>query len=683
MLLAGALKELAGRLAALVPGRRFVAGILIRRGNVLRDLKRPQEALAMYDRALRLESGLPEALNNRGKVLLELGRPQEALAASEHALRLRPDDAEAFYSRGNVLVRLERLEDALAGYERALQLKPDYADAHYNRGLVLQQLRRPEDALACYDRALQLRPDDAEALNNRGNALIDLKRPQDALASYQRALSLRPDYASANYNLGLALQAVNRADEAVSCYAKVLELAPDYPFAKGKLLHAKMLGCDWDGLLPLANSIEADIQAGKRSAEPFGHQAISGSAQNLKRCAEMFAAEYFPAAPVGLWRGERYDNPRIRIGYVSGEFREQATAILITGLFERHDKERFEIFAFDNGWDDGSEIRGRINRAFDEIVDITRWGDAETAAAIREKEIDILVNLNGYFGRERQGVFRYRPCPVQVNYLGFPGTLGAEYMDYILADRCVIPPEHETFYTETVVQLPDTYQVNDSTRRIAQGVPTRAQAALPETGFVFCCFNNNYKITPPVFDIWMRLLKAVDGSVLWLLQDNAAAARNLKCEAERRGIAPERLVFASRLKPDEHLARHRLADLFLDTLPYNAHTTASDALWAGLPVVTCLGSTFPGRVASSLLGAVGLPELVTDSLEAYEARALELATARAMLSDIRARLAQNRTSYPLYDTDRFCRHIESAYITMWERYQRGERPSRFAVPAIS
>lgn len=682
MLLAGALKELAGRLAGLVPGKRFMAGVLIRRGNALRDLRRPQEALAMYDRALRLESRLPEALNNRGKVLLDLGRPQEALASSEQASRIRPDDAEAFYNRGNALLRLGRLEEALAGYERALQLKPDYADAHYNRGLVLQQLRRPEDALACYDRALQLRPDDAEALNNRGNALIDLTRPQDAIASYLRALSLRPHYASAHYNLGLGLQAVNRADEAVSCYAKVLELAPDYPFAKGKLLHAKMLCCDWAGLLPLADSIEADIQAGKRSAEPFGQQAISSSARNLMRCAEMFAAENFPPAPVGLWRGERYDHQRIRIGYVSGEFREQATAILITGLFERHDKRRFELFAFDNGWDDGSEIRGRINRAFDEIVDITRWGDAEAAAAIGERKIDILVNLNGYFGRERQGVFSYRPCPVQVNYLGFPGTLGAEYMDYILADGCVIPPEHETFYTETVVRLPDTYQVNDSTRRIAQRVPTRAEAALPEAGFVFCCFNNNYKITPPVFDVWMRLLTAVGGSVLWLLQDNAAAARNLKREAECRGIVPERLIFAPRLKPDEHLARHQLADLFLDTLPYNAHTTASDALWAGLPVLTCMGGTFPGRVAGSLLGAVGLPELVTDTLEAYEARALELATKRAMLSDIRAKLAQNRTRYPLFDTDRFCRHIESAYTVMWERYQRGERPSRFAVPAI-
>lgn len=683
MSFAEALKDLGARLASLVLGRDNLARILLNRGNALRNLKRPEDALAMYERALRLKPRFAEALRQRGKTLFELERLQEALASCDSALRVKPDYAEAFYDRGNVLLYFGRLEEALASYERALQLKADYADARYNCGLVLQRLRRPEDALASFDRALRLQPDDAEALNNRGNVLIDLKRPEDALASYERALSVRPDYANAHYNLGLALQGVNRPQEAVSRYARVLELAPDYPFAKGKLLHAKMLSCDWRQLSSLADSIAADIRAGKRSAEPFGHQAISGSVQDLRLCAEMFAAENFPPAPVRLWDGERYDNPRIRVGYLSGEFREQATAILMTGLFEHHDKNRFEIFAFDNGWDDGSEIRGRINRAFDEIVDINRLEDYEAAASIRDKKIDILVNLNGYFGRERQGIFRHKPCPVQVNYLGFPGTLGVEYIDYILADRHVIPPDHEAFYTERVVCLPDTYQANDSGRRIAERTPTRAEVALPETAFVFCCFNNNYKITPEIFDVWMRLLGAVGGSVLWLLEDNAAASRNLRGEAERRGIAANRLVFAGRMKPDEHLARHRLADLFLDTLPYNAHTTASDALWAGLPVLTCTGNTFPGRVAGSLLKAVGLPELITASLEGYEARALELATTPAMLSAIRARLGENRTSYPLFDTDRFRRHIEFAYITMWERYQRGEAPARFAVPALS
>ena len=348
-------------------------------------------------------------------------------------------------------------------------------------------------------------------------------------------------------------------------------------------------------------------------------------------------------------------------------------------LFERHDKNRFELFAFDNGWDDASEMRDRIEKAFTEIVDITRLSDLGAAALIKQKQIDILVDLNGYFGLAREGIFSHRPCPVQVNYLGFPGTLGVDYMDYILADRHVIPPEHAAFYAEKVVYLPDTYQVNDSRRAIAERTPTRAEVRLPETGFVFCCFNNNYKITPDVFDVWMRLLRNVRDSVLWLLEDNPLASSNLRREAEERGVAPERLVFAPRLKPDEHLARHALADLFLDTLPCNAHTTASDALWAGLPLLTCMGGTFPGRVAGSLLNAVGLPELITHDLESYEARALELASTPPMLIDLRTRLARNRLTHPLFDTDRFRRHIESAYVTMWERYRRSDPPESFAV----
>jgi len=442
-----------------------------------------------------------------------------------------------------------------------------------------------------------------------------------------------------------------------------------------------VLCCDWEQLIQIKDSIEKDIQAGKRSAEPFGYQGISNSARDLRLCAEIYAAT-FARPQTQLWAGERYNNTKIRIGYLSGEFRDQATSVLITQLFELHDKNRFELFAFDSGWDDGSTIRGRIEKAFNQIIDIAGLQDLAAAATIKQRQIDILIDLNGYFGLARQGVLSHKPCPIQVNYLGFPGTIGADYMDYILADRHVIPPDHADFYAEKVVYLPDSYQVNDSKRNIAERTPSRAEFKLPETGFIFCCFNSSYKITPDVFDIWMRLLSKVGGSVLWLLENNEAASRNLRREAAQRGVAPGRVVFAAKIRLDEHLSRHRLADLFLDTLPYNAHTTASDALWAGLPVLTCMGGTFPGRVAGSLLNAVGLPEMITHSLEHYEALALELATAPAMLSDIRARLARNRTTHSLFNTDRFRRHIESAYITMWERYQRGEPLESFAVQAI-
>jgi protein O-GlcNAc transferase len=652
-------------------------------GLALEKLKKLDEALACHEHALSLKPDLAELLYNHGNALLALKRSEGALASYDRALALKPAYPQALINRGNALLDLQRPEDALASHDRALALKPDYADALNNRGNILLALKRPADALASLDRALGLKPDFAEALNNRGNVLLALKRPADALASLDRALDLKPDFAEAMNNRAHALRDLHRHEDASAAFARLLELAPDYPFAKGALLHTRMLCCNWTGVATIVNAVRDDIRAGRKSGEPFGYQAVSDSLQDLRRCAEIFAAERFPGSPDALRDGTRYDNAKIRIGYLAGEFRQQATAVLTTGLFELHDRTRFETVAFDNGWDDGGELRRRIEKAFDEMVGISRLSDHEAATMIRQKRIDILVNLNGYFGDGRHGVFTHRASPIQVNYLGFPGTLGADYIDYIVADRHVLPPEHEAFYTEKVVRLPDSYQANDSKRRIAERTPTRDELELPDSGFVFCCFNNNYKITPQMFDVWMRLLRNVPGSVLWLLEDNPEASRNLRREAESRAVAAQRLVFAPRVKLDEHLARHRQADLFLDTLPYNAHTTASDALWAGLPVLTCMGSAFAGRVAGSLLHAIGLPELITHRVEDYEALALELARAPNLLRDLRTRLAQNRTVFPLFDTARFRRHIESAYIQMWERYQRGLSPEGFDVQPIA
>lgn len=657
------------------------APALLNRGNALHGLARLEEAVASYDRALAIKSDYAEAFANRGNVLRKLARPKEALASYDRAIAVKPDYPEALNGRGSALCELRSHAEALASYERALALKPDYPEALINRANALCDLRRYEEALQCCDRALVMAPNDPGALNNRGSILWDMKRHADALESYDRALALNPDHHDALHNRGFLLADLKRHEEAARSYERLFELAPGYAFLKGELLHQKMLCCDWQRFDALAGSIQKDVRAGRKSAEPFGYQAISSSEEDLRRCAEIYAADKFPPAQTQMWAGERYGNPRIRIGYLSGEFRQQATAVLTTELFELHDKTCFELFAFDNGWDDSSELRGRIKQAFHEIVDISRMPDAEAAAAIRQRKIDILVNLNGYFGHGRQGVFSYKPSPVQVNYLGFPGTIGAHYIDYIIADRHVIPPGHELHYTEQVVCLPDTYQVNDSKRKISEDTPARSEMKLPERGFVFCCFNNNYKITPDVFAVWMRLLREVEGSVLWLLEDNAAAASNLRRAAESCGVAPERIVFARRVRLDQHLARHRLADLFLDTLPYNAHTTASDALWAGLPLLTCRGTTFPGRVAASLLNAVGLPELITGSLQEYEVRALQLAATPAMLADLRARLARNRMTQPLFDAEHFRCHLEAAYVSMWNRYQRGESPAGFAVPS--
>jgi protein O-GlcNAc transferase len=658
------------------------AEALNNRGTALRDLGRDAEAVASYDRALAVRPDYVEALVNRGRALHHLRRHAEALASYDRALALRPDDAETLLVRGNILCELKRPEEALAVYDRVLTLRPGDAEALNNRGEALRHLRRNADALAFYDRALAIKPDFVEALNNRGIVLFALKRHDEALASYARALALRPDYSEVLNNRGNALSDLGRHEEAAAEFERLLAVNPDYDNARGNILRARMQCCDWRDYDRNVALLASDVAAGKRAAYPLISLFSSASPGDQLTCARTYNEYKHPKVESVLWSGERYRHDRIRIAYLSADFRGHAVAYLIAELFETHDRARFETIAISFGRDSADGMRKRLEAAFDRFIDVRGKSDRDVALLLREREIDIAVDLAGYTKDSRTGILAFRPAPIQVNYLGYPGTMGAAYFDYILADRTIIPESQQDFYSEKVAYLPDTYQPNDSKRRIGAQTPTRREAGLPEAGFVFCSFNNNFKITPALFDIWMRLLRQVAGSVLWLLEDNETAMRNLRREAEARGVAPDRLVFAPRMTVEHHLARHRLADLLLDTLPYNAHTTASDALWAGLPVVTCLGSTFAGRVAGSLLNAVGLPELVTATLADYEALALELAQDKDRLAALRAKLARNRSVFPLFDTARFRRHIESAFVTMWERAQRGEQPAAFAVTPI-
>ena len=506
---------------------------------------------------------------------------------------------------------------------------------------------------------------------------MDLTRAEEALAACDRAIALNPALAGAWGNRGTVLNLLKRHDEAAEAYRRLLAINPHYPFMKGLYLYQKMYCCDWKGIDGLIAEIGGDITAGRMAAEPFGWQGVATSPQSQQRCAEQFNRKRFPA---GIARFPRpFHHDKIRVGYVSGEFREHATALLMAGVLEHHDRKHFEIFAFDNGWDDQSQTRKRIEAAVHRIVPIRDASDSRAATLVRDCEIDILVNLNGYFGGDRTLLFAQRPAPLQVSYLGFPGTLGADYFDYIIADRHVIPEDHREFYAEKIAYLPDSYQANDRRKEIAPHIFTRAECGLPERGFVFCCFNNNYKILPAVFSAWMRILAKVEGSVLWLLEDNEIAAANLRKEAAARGINPTRLVFAKRLPLSEHLARHRCADLFLDTLPYNAHTTASDALWAGLPVLTSLGGTFAGRVAASLLHAIAVPELITASLPDYEQLAVALASNPAKLAGIKQKLADNRLTTPLFDTARFTRHIEAAFSAIYAQFRAGGTPDHIVI----
>jgi predicted O-linked N-acetylglucosamine transferase (SPINDLY family) len=659
------------------------AGALNNRGNVLLDLQRYEEALASYDRALAIRPAYVEALNNRGVALQGLKRHEEARASYDRALAIRPDYVGALNNRGAALNALRRYDEALASYDRALAIRPDHVGALNNRGAVLASLRRSQEALACCDRALAIKPDFAEALINRGMVLQDLQRHAEALASFDRALAIKPRYVDALNRRGAALSFLGRHEEAIADLALALEIRADLEFASGMLLHSRMHCCDWRGHEEQAAQLTSDVRAGKRCAAPFVFLAITDSAEDQLRCSRTWVHDKCPPSKTPLWQGERYRHERIRLAYLSADLHEHPLGFLTAGLFEGHDQKRFETIAVSFGPDTQGAMRSRLKAAFERFIDVWPQSDREVAELLRKLEVDIVVDLMGFTLGARTGILALRPAPVQVNYLGYPGAMGADYIDYILADRFVIPEEQKTRYAEKVVYLPDTFQANDSKRRIAPGTPCRAEVGLPSQGFVFCSFNASYKITPALFDVWMRLLRRADRSVLWLVQGSASIEANLRREAAVRGVDPDRVVFAPKLPYADHLARYRLADLFLDTLPFNAGATASDALWAGLPVLTCPGQALAARYAGSLLHAIGLPELIARSLEEYEAMALRLATDTALLVGLKQKLSRNRDSHPLFDTDRFRRNIEAAYVAMWERYQRGEAPASFAVAPVA
>jgi protein O-GlcNAc transferase len=586
------------------------------------------------------------------------------------------------YNRGKLLGEAGRLEDALACYDKCLEIMPRFADALNNRGVILAQLGRHDEALAAFDKCLAIAPNAPDTLHNRGNLLAKLERYNEALASYDKCITLTPAFAQAWIDVGVLLIRVKRYEEAAKVLARALELDPHAKYALGNLVYARLQLCDWGDLPGLKSKLVDRVQKGEPAPTPFVMLITTDSPGLQLQCAQAYVAREYPPAERMLWQGERYAHERIRIAYLSADFHDHATANLAIGVFEQHDRSKFEIIAISFGPASTSEMRERLTKAFDRFIDVRLQSDKAIAEAIRELEIDIVVDLKGLTQDCRTGILAMRPAPIQINCLGYPGTMGAPYIDYIIADRVVIPAADRQFYPEKVVYLPDSYQPNDDRREPPISAATRSGEGLPEQGFVFCSFNNTYKITPIIFDIWMRLLRQVDGSVLWLLEGNNVVPKNLRKEAEKRGVPASRLVFAERIALNDHLARHCLADLFLDTLPCNAHTTASDALRMGLPVVTCLGSTFAGRVAASLLHAVGLPELVTTSNAEYEALAFKLATEPASLDAVRSKLSAHRSTHALFDTDRFRRHIESAFTTMHERHRRGEPPDGFSVSCI-
>jgi protein O-GlcNAc transferase len=651
------------------------------RGNALRQLKLPENALQNYDRALAVTPNFAEALNNRGLALAELGRFDEALESYDRALAVRPYYAEALNNRGSTLDELRRYDEALESYRRALAVKSDFAEALNNRGLVLRQLGRFDEALQSFDGALAAKPEYPGALSNRGVALRELGRFDEALESYDQALAVKPDFAGALNNRGNILVDLGRLDEALQSYERLLAIGSDVNGVSTAWFHTKRQLCDWSGYHEGEERARNAVRTHASLGMEFKLLALSSTPEEQLDCARRVAAKIAVPKSAMLPHPQPRPGERVRLGYLSADFRQHPTAFVIAGLIERHDRRDFEVVGYSYGPTTEDKMRARLSAGFDHFVDICKMPHRQAAELIRADAVDILIDLTGFTRYCRPAILAYRPAPIQVNYLGYGGTMGADFIDYIIVDPFVVPPDQQPFFNERLVHLPNWYLCNDDTHEIAERTPARTECDLPEQDFVFCCYLS-YKLTPGFFDVWMRLLNAVPGSVLWLVaaNSNSLVRDNLRREAVVRGVASERLVFATPAARPEYLARLALADLFLDTLPYNAGATASDALGAGLPVLTCSGSTFVGRMAGSLLTAAGLPELITDSLDAYERLALRLATEPGLLAALRRKLARNRSTAPLFDIGRFTRDLEAAYWRMWERWRAGCPPAAFSVP---
>ena len=685
------------------------------RGIALGQLQRPDQALAAYNRAISLKADYADAYINRGIVFYQLQHAAEAIADFRQAIALRPDhalayqyrglaclqnnqpeqavadcqraialnplDAEACVNLGDVQQALHQSDAALQSYERAIALNPAYALAHFNRGNILQDLRQPRQALNSYDAALQLGLATANVLINKGIVCQELKQYDDALNCFDQAISLDSRSLPAYVNKAVLLQNLKRLEASLANFRMALQLDADDEFVYGQYLFNKLQLCDWHELEAELAELFAKIGQGRRVAMPWHMLAFTDHPALQQQVAACWMQDKFPPARAVVDAIKPAPHDKIRIAYVSADFYIHPVAVLSAGLFERHDHNRFEIFGFYYGHDKDA-MTDRLAATFDRFIDITGLADQQVVQLARSLGIDIAIDLAGYTGDSRTALFAERLAPVQVSYLGYAGSMAADYIDYMIADRVLIPESSRSHYTENIVYLPNSFQANDHTRRIADRLFSRQQFGLPEQGFVYCCFNNSYKITPATFGIWMRILARVAGSVLWLSVDNAVAMVNLKQAAAEAGVDPDRLVMAPRMdSAEEHLARLKLADLFLDTLPYNAHTTASDALWAGLPLLTCPGQSYASRVAASLLSALRLPELITDSLEDYAALAIELAENPARLAGVRGRLQQNRQTAPLFDTALFTRHLEAAYSHIYRQHQAGLPKADFDVPS--
>ena len=631
-------------------------------------------------KAIKLNPNNPSLHYNLAKALSECGRDTEALPHHEQVLRMAPNNPDAWLNYGKSLAVLKQHHTALDAFNKAILIQPQYFEALLNQSAAFNELKKFDAGLNAAEKALSLRPDFAEAWVNKGVSLKALNQLDAAIACYDKAISFKPDYAEAWANKATILKDQKRYYDAIFHYSRALEINPNLEYLSGEIMHLRMKIGDWEDFDENIQNLRRDIDTGKKAIMPFAALALFDSEELNFQVANTATGNSGPSngskqAPI-----PKHRHQKMKLAYFSADFRNHPTSHLMSRLFKLHDRDQFETYAFSllNGGEKDT-VRTEVMQYFDHFIDIDNLSDQEVVGLSRKLEIDIAIDLGGQTMDARTGIFALRAAPIQINYLGYPGTMGSEHHDYIIADMTVIPEAHQPFFSEKMIYLPDCYQVNNDEKEISSRCFSRKELGLPEDQFVFCCFNNNFKITPAIFSIWMNILKRVKGSVLWLFEDNEFIKNNFIKEAEKRGVSGNRLVFAKRIDQQDHLARHRAADLFLDTLPYNAHTTASDALWCGLPLITLAGNSFPARVAESLLNAIGLPELITRSVEEYESLAVRLASDPEELQKIKDKLAANRLKMPLFNTDLFRRHIESAYLKTYERYQNNLSPEHILI----
>ena len=644
----------------------------------LYNLENFELVLSKINKIIGLFPNAYELFNLQGVCNAALQRHSSAIDSYKQAIKIKPNYPEVYYNMGVSQQNQSDLAGAIDSYKHAIQIKPNYAGAYYNIGTALRDQGDLAAAIDSYKQAIQIKPDYADAYYNMGISFKEHGDLAAAIDSYKRAIKIKPDYTDAYYNMGNAQSEQGDLAEAIDSYKQALKIMPDYQIACAAKLYRQAHICDWVGIENDKKQIP-ELGTSTQRVSPFDLLALEDSPSRQRLRAEIYTKNGNSQSQLPIAFKPVQKPTRLRIGYFSSDFCEHPVSYLIAQMLELHDREHFEVYAY-------SFYPGKIDKMYEHIEnvvdvfhDVRKLNDKDIALLAQQDRIDIAIDLNGHTKNARSGIFAYRAAPIQINYLGYPGTMSAEFIDYIIADRVIIPKEYEQHYQEHIIRLPNSYMVTDNTRQISTRNITRVEMGLPEKGFVFCCFNNNYKISIAEFNIWMRLLLKVPDSVLWLRKSNRWSDENFRKEAKKRGVDSSRLVFADRVLMDDHLARHKLADLFIDTFVFNAHTTATEALWAGVPVVTKLGKGFAARVAGSLLNAIGLPELITETVEDYESLILELATNPQSLGLLKEKLATNRLSAPLFDTELFTKHLEDGYEQAYQQYFEKKEPKAIYV----